>query len=198
MDKAGNPYGMSTSGGAYGAGAVYELSAHGNEKILYSFNVGAGDGGYPAGSLIFDNQGNLYGATNAGGSGLSGTVFELTPQGNGVWTERILHSFKPNPPDGYQPYAGLVRDKSGNLYGTTSEGGSGACSHGCGVVYELSPQAGGVWSAKVIHSFNGFPTDGQGPIASLVVDAARQSLRNYRCWGDRQPIRKRHGIRIES
>jgi uncharacterized repeat protein (TIGR03803 family) len=172
MDKAGNLYGMSTFGGEYGVGAVYELSAHGNEHVLYSFNPNVGDGGEPEGSLIFDDHGNLYGATNAGGSGLSGTVFELTPQGGGLWSERILHSFKPNPPDGYQPYAGLVFDKAGNLYGTTSEGGSGPCSHGCGVVYELSPKAGGVWAAKVIYSFNGFPTDGQTPAASLVVDAA--------------------------
>lgn len=172
MDKVGNLYGMSTNGGAYGAGAVYELSVHGNEHLLYSFNPAIGDGGYPEGSLIFDDRGNLYGATNAGGSGLSGTVFELTPHADGVWTERILHSFKPNPPDGYQPYAGLVFDKAGNLYGTTSEGGSGSCPHGCGVVYELSPKAGGVWSAKVIHSFSGFPTDGQSPAASLVLDSA--------------------------
>jgi uncharacterized repeat protein (TIGR03803 family) len=126
--------------------------------------------------LIFDAAGNLYGTTYAGGSGLAGTVFELTPHGNGVWEEHILHSFKINPPDGHYPSASLIFDAAGNLYGTASEGGSGPCTYGaaligCGVVFELSPKAGGVWAAKVIYSFNGPYTDGQSPIASLVFDS---------------------------
>jgi uncharacterized repeat protein (TIGR03803 family) len=177
FDKAGNLYGIGTSGGVYGYGAVYELSPNGKERVLYSFNPAAGDGGNPMGGLIFDATGNLYGTTYAGGSGFAGTVFELTPHGNGLWEERILHNFKLNPPDGSYPSAGLIFDAAGNLYGTTAKGGSGPCMNGrflvgCGAVYELSPKAGGVWAGKIIYSFNGAYEDGENPIASLIVDSA--------------------------
>ncbi len=70
--------------------------------------------------LIFDDAGNLYGTTGAGGTYGYGTVFELTPAAGGGWTEQVLHNF--NDADGGKPQAGLILDAAGNLYGTTVRG----------------------------------------------------------------------------
>jgi uncharacterized repeat protein (TIGR03803 family) len=133
FDAAGNLYGTTHSGGTHNAscsndcGTVFELtpSAGGTwtEKVLYDFYSIRTDGAFPASSLIFDGAGNLYGTTIFGGaSGAgNGTVFELTPAAGGGWTERVLYSFGA---DGIWPYAGLIFDAAGNLYGTTSFGGT--------------------------------------------------------------------------
>jgi hypothetical protein len=99
---------------------------NGPETVLYTFQGGS-DGSSPIGDLIFDSAGNLYGTTQYGGGGSCslngyqgcGTVFELSPNGNGGWTETILYSFQDSS-DGEQPSAGLIFDGAGNLYGTTS------------------------------------------------------------------------------
>ena len=91
---------------------------------------GGGDGQNPSAGLIFDGAGNLYGTTLNGGTFGGGTAFELSPNGAGGWTETVLYSFG-NGNDGRNPYAGLVSDSSGNLYGTTVYGGAangGTCS----------------------------------------------------------------------
>ena len=85
--------------------------------MLHSFGNGT-DGVYPFAGLIFDAAGNLYGTTYEGGTYGYGTVFELTPTRGGGWTETVLHSFG-NGTDGDVPYAGLIFDAAGNLYGTT-------------------------------------------------------------------------------
>lgn len=168
LDNAGNLYGTTSGGGAYNEGTVFELmrKAGGGwtERILHSFKGGA-DGAYPSANLIFDASGSLCGTTYAGGSNAEGTVFELTPQAGGNWTERVLHSFG-NGKDGEHPYSGLVLDGSGNLYGTTYEG-----SDSSGTVFELTPKAGGGWTEKVLHSF-GQGKDGSSPYASLIIDTA--------------------------
>jgi uncharacterized repeat protein (TIGR03803 family) len=169
VDPAGNLFGTTNLGGAYNDGTVFELirKAGGKwtEKILYSFSDGA-DGAFPTAGVILDTAGNLYGTTNAGGSNAQGTVFELTPKAGGVWTEKVLHSFG-NGKDGEGPYVGLVFDGHGNLYGTTYAGGA----DGLGTVFELTPEAGGKWAEKVLHSF-GHGTDGASPYAGLITDAA--------------------------
>jgi len=134
------------------------------EKVLYSFGTNEGDGGVPYGGLIFDAAANLYGTTSGGGTYNDGTVFELTPKAGGGWTEKVLHSFSGK--DGAVPYAGLIFDSVGNLYGTTYEGGA----YNDGTVFELTPEAGGGWKEKVLHSFSG--KDGVYPTASLIFDAA--------------------------
>ena len=91
-------------------------------KVLHSF--GKGKDGVDPGDLIFDATGNLYGTTRRGGAHDAGTVFQLTPDTNGRWTERVLHSFNDNFKDGAYPASGLVFDPSGNLYGTTKYGGN--------------------------------------------------------------------------
>jgi uncharacterized repeat protein (TIGR03803 family) len=136
------------------------------EKVLWSFG-GNGDGAGPQGNLIVDASGNFYGATGGGGANSTGTVFELSPDGKGGWTESVLYSFGPQGGgDGQQPDAGLVMDSSGNLYGTTFVGGT----RNAGIVFQLSPKAGGGWTETVIHNF-GNRGDGSLPTANLVLDA---------------------------
>jgi uncharacterized repeat protein (TIGR03803 family) len=175
FDGAGNLYGTTEPGGAYGKGTVFELlpSAGGGwtEKRLHSFGANSTDGNYPQASLIFDGAGNLYGTTYAGGAYGYGTVFELLPAAGGGWMEKVLRNFKNNG-GGANPYAGLIFDPAGNLYGTTVYGGSGSCTQGCGTVFELTPQAGGGWTEKILHAFSNDGTDGFNPYASLIFDAA--------------------------
>lgn len=144
-----------------------DAEASGKYKTLHTFL--SGDGQVTTASLIFDSTGNLYGTTMVGGAYDEGTVFELMPTGHGRWRELLLHSFKNDGRDGYEPHAGLVFDSAGNLYGTTAAGGS--YDNGNGTVFELSPNGQGGWREKVIHSFSD-DKDGGNPVAAVVFDAA--------------------------
>lgn len=156
-------------------------SAKWKENVLYSFQ-GGNDGATPAGGVVFDKAGNLYGATRNGGWSCPppgcGTIFQLTPPTKGnAWTEKILFGFSGN--NGAQPSGGLIIDGNGNLYGVTAYGGSGTClllggDVGCGVVYELSPptQKGGQWTYSILYNFQG-GSDGQFPTGDLVFDSKR-------------------------
>jgi uncharacterized repeat protein (TIGR03803 family) len=169
FDVSGNLYGTARYGGTHGSGAVFELMPNGSGgwtvKLLHSFNNLSGDGIQPEASLIFDGAGNLYGTTSSGGSG--GTVFELTPAAGGTWTETLLHDFG-NGQDGYTPLAGVIRDAAGNLYGTTEFGGTLSF----GIVFELTPTAGGTWTETVLHNFGNNTTDGGFSSVGLVADSA--------------------------
>ena len=176
FDSLGNLYGTTPEGGAGGRGTVFELAPKvgggWEESVLYTFCPGAkcADGEDPLASLIFDQAGNLYGTTYAGGnSNNKGTVFTLTPNSGGSWSESVLYSFCPTKPcrDGNNPYAGLTLDPAGNLYSTTLSGGAS----GKGAVFKLAPTSGGSWSESVLYSFSG-GEDGGGPIAGLVLDTA--------------------------
>jgi uncharacterized repeat protein (TIGR03803 family) len=137
--------------------------AHGQdtEKTLYAF-TGGSDGAMPVfGNLIFDSAGNLYGTTVSGGAYGYGTVFELSPS-NGAWVESVLHSFT-GQSDGAYPYAGLIMDANGALYGTAHSGG-----YGYGTVFELKPPGAG-WKLSVLHTFAGY--DGALPFGSLTFDS---------------------------
>src|ERR1700722_4529662 len=116
LDAAGNLYGTASSGGASYNGVVFKISTSGVQTGLHNFNGGT-DGGNPEGGLVTDKAGNLYGTTMAGGVAGAGTVFVIPAAGK----ERVLYSFT-GVPDGLNPEAGLVRDASGNLYGTTTAG----------------------------------------------------------------------------
>jgi len=186
VDSAGNLYGSTVGGGAEGYGTIFELSPSSSgtwtKTILYSFLESSGY--RPSGALIFDSAGNLYGTTQNGGDltcgyGIGcGTVFELSPNGSGGWSESVLHSFTGGFGEGMYPwYAGVIFDSAGNLYGTTSGGGHNSeCDGGCGTVYKLSPNGSGGWTEIVIHSFtgnNGTPSAGGGfPVYSLIADAS--------------------------
>jgi uncharacterized repeat protein (TIGR03803 family) len=142
-DSAGNLYGTTTwagiAAGSAGFGVVFKLDTAGTETVLYTFTGGA-DGGYPAAGLVQDSEGNLYGTTQAGGTGSGfsgdGVVFKLSSTG----TETVLHTFTGGT-DGLQPLAGLLRDSSGNLYGTAVGGGitNSGCPFGCGIVFKIAP-----------------------------------------------------------
>ena len=169
-DSAGNLYGTSSQGGL-GFGTAYELSpAMGggwNESLIYLFAGGA-DAAQPSGSLIFDSSGNLYGVSQAGGANNRGTVYELSPSASG-WTEKILYSFAGNS-DGQSPTGSVTFDKTGNLYGTTLQGGDSAnCFQGCGTVFILTLTSTGGWAEKPIISFDGGP-DGGAPGGNLLID----------------------------
>jgi uncharacterized repeat protein (TIGR03803 family) len=180
-DSSGNLYGTtpeagSNNCGSYGCGTVYKLSPVGGgkwrEDLLYLFQGGS-DGAEPLNSLVFDHAGNLYGTTCGGGANSNGTVFELAPQSDGKWKESVLYSFQGSRNgDGDCPYAGVIFDPDGNLYGTTFYGGNytGNCAnYGCGVVFKLSP-TGGSWKETVLLAFQG--TDGSNPASGLTLDAA--------------------------
>jgi uncharacterized repeat protein (TIGR03803 family) len=147
IDKAGNLYGVTWEGGdtsacpPSGCGTVYKIDTTGKETVLRKFSLS--DGYLPYGGLVLDSKGNLYGTTFAGGAnclpGGCGTVYKLDKAGK----ETVLYSFTGGT-DGDEPFAGLVRDKAGNLYGTTINGGytggTGLCFPiGCGVVFKLTP-----------------------------------------------------------
>jgi uncharacterized repeat protein (TIGR03803 family) len=136
------------------------------ETVLKGFK--GPNGTFPLAGVIFDSSGNLYGTVSGGGAYDFGAVFELIPNPGGGWTEKLLHSFNANGKDGYWPFASLVFDAAGNLYGTTSSGGT----YRGGTVFELTPHAGGLWSEKVLHSFNTSGGDGVSPYGNLVFDAA--------------------------
>jgi len=166
FDSAGNLYGTTYGGGAYGCGSVFELTPGDNsrwtESVLYSFE-GGDDGSNPAAGLIFDVAGNLYGTTVSGGVSGAGTVFQLTPGAGGMWTETVLHFF--GPMDGFNPYAGVVFDPAGNLDGTTSRGGA----YGRGAVFQLVPSGAGTWIEALLYSFD--QRNGDNPDAGVTVDS---------------------------
>jgi uncharacterized repeat protein (TIGR03803 family) len=157
VDTAGNLYGTTSAGGANNNGTVFKITPSGTETILYSFGTGT-DGSYPISSLIMDTLGNLYGTTYTGGTNNLGTVFKVTPSG----TESVLHSFGTGT-DGNSPVASLIMDTLGNLYGTTSLGGT----HNLGTVFKVTPSG----TESVLHSF-GTGTDGAQPNGELIVDSA--------------------------
>jgi uncharacterized repeat protein (TIGR03803 family) len=179
-DAAGNLYGVTNLAGASNNGAVFELMPQQGggwaEKILYSFN-GPPDGTLPSGGLVMDGSGNLYGVTQRGGTGYWGSVYKLTPDGNGNWTETVLRSFFSTDKNGDSPFGSLTLDAAGNLYGAATQGGRfpQGCSSGCGLVFKLSPPKTktGLWKYKVLYRFLGpRHNDGQYPNGDLVFDAA--------------------------
>jgi uncharacterized repeat protein (TIGR03803 family) len=182
FDNVGNLYGTTSAVNSTGCftrhtdcGTVFKLSPTSKggweETILYRF-TGRADGAWPAGNLVLDSAGNLYGYTLGGGNGkrcsqVCGVVYELSPGASG-WTEAVLHTFTGGS-DGYTP-RGLTPDTSGNLLGVAESGGTANsnCEAGCGTVFKLTPAAGG-WSLSVIYSFSG-GSDGGYPFSPLVFD----------------------------
>jgi uncharacterized repeat protein (TIGR03803 family) len=173
QDTDGKLYGTTFFGGAYGWGTVFQLSPSGDgnwqETVLHSFNLDGTDGAYPWSSMIFDPSGNLYGTTTGGGTDGRGTVFQLTQNGNGDWTENVIYSFHNAGGDGFVP-DGLIFDASGNLFGNANEGGA----FFNGAVFELSPSGNGTWIEKVLYSFCALSNcaDGATPVGNLIFDSA--------------------------
>jgi len=178
VDSAGNLYGTTSHGGAFGAGTVFKLmpsSGGWTEKVLFSFQSTGTAPKYPGSNLILDSAGNFYGVAG-GGFYSNGSVYELSPRTSGGLTLKTLHSFGAFSKDGIEP-DGLILDGAGNLYGTTYMGGAHTASNVGGTVFELTPPAasGGNWIYSILHSFGagpGLPSDGWDPIGGLVEDGA--------------------------
>jgi uncharacterized repeat protein (TIGR03803 family) len=172
FDSSGNLYGTTAGGGSSFSGTVYKLipaEKGWTETILYNFYAYSGDASDPYSGLIFDGSGNLYGSTISGGIYGYGTVFELTPQSGGTWTESVLFSFDGQNSTGDGPSATPIFDSAGNLYGTTIYGGY----YDSGMVYELTPpEAGGEWTETILHSFEPSDWDGGNPYGGLVLDSS--------------------------
>ena len=169
FDKQGNLYGTTQYGGdisqcgGSGCGTVFKIAADGTESVLYSF-AGGNDGELPWAGVTLDRLGNIYGTTwvgggtGCGGSGC-GTVFKLAPDG----TETVIHSFDSTDGDGV--WGGVILDGKGNLYGTTTYGGT----YNSGTIYKLTP-SGGTWKLSVLHTFNPFNLlDGGSPTGRLLL-----------------------------
>ena len=167
LDKAGNLYGTTNEGGAYGNGTVFKVSTTGKETVLYTFGREFADGVQPWAGVVLDKADNLYGTTTDGGTG-HGVVFEVKREVGGGWKESVLYNFT-GAPDGLVPYAGLVFDQAGNLYGTTALGGA---HNDKGTVFELKAQPGGGWTESVVYSFKGGAVDGGHPWAGVILDQA--------------------------
>jgi uncharacterized repeat protein (TIGR03803 family) len=184
-DAAGNFYGVTDEGGLNfpGNGTVFELSpaAKGGWTIksIYLFQPGTGDGQGPLGGLVMDSSGNLYGTTQSGGTNLCtddfdifscGTIFQLSPNGSGGWSEKVIYNFSER--DGYAPGFSLVMDSAGNLYGTAGRGGHSAVNGVGGAAFELR-RSGKEWTYRVLHYFAMAGTqDGAAPSGPLVFDKA--------------------------
>ena len=176
MDKSGNLYGTTGSGGGSESGVVFRLSppqggaGSWTETVLWNFALNEKNNGYRPGfgKLNVDTVGNLYGTTQSGGAKNKGIVFELSPVGDGTYAFSILHSF--SGPDGADPQYGVAIDNAGNLYGTTEEGGKSNtnCSGQCGLVYELSLSSG-KWKETVLYEFDG--VKGGNPVSPISIDS---------------------------
>jgi uncharacterized repeat protein (TIGR03803 family) len=158
LGAGGTVYGTTNLGGTHDYGTVFELTSQNIETPLVSFNTGANGGGsYPYfAGLVRDKVGNLFGTTSYGGAHNVGSVFVISPTG----TETVLYSFGNNPNDGFYPYGGVVLDNAGNLYGTTSIGGTS----NRGTVFRVTPAGG----ETVLHNFGG-GADGCNPDAGVVI-----------------------------
>jgi len=167
MDDRGNFYGTAENGGGSGCnggrgcGTVWRLNKNRSLTVLYSFAGGTTDGCYPLGIPIMDTKGNLYGTAEECGSHNVGIIWEVNQEG----TETILHNFAGTgrgSNDGGFPTSGVIMDRDGNLYGTTPYGGT----DNLGTVYRLNASG----TLTLLHSFAGYPTDGDYPMGGLNRD----------------------------
>ena len=182
-DSAGNLYGTTVfggstaTGGQSGYGTAFRLNSNGKETLLHSFS-GQSDGATPYAGLTAD-AGSLYGTAYSygdvncpsTGQGGCGTVYRIDTAGQLTVVHTFTGAFN-TPTDGTYPYVSLLKDKSGNLFGTTSQGGISCFdTDGCGVVFELTSTG----TESVLYSFVAFSNaaaDGGVPMSSLVEDAA--------------------------
>jgi uncharacterized repeat protein (TIGR03803 family) len=167
IDKNGDVFGTTPTGGANGIGVVYQLREDAGAwkfRVIHTFTGGDDGGGGSASRLLIDAAGSLFGVCTVGGANGFGTVFEMSLH-QAQWQLTTLYAFKDSP-DGALPYGGLIADKAGNFYGTTYYAGA----NDLGTVYQLT-KINGAWTERVLYSFQG-GSDGGSPISTLVADAA--------------------------
>ena len=160
FDSNGNMFGTSAYGGLYGGGAIWEITSTGSYSVYHSLGSSSSDGANPLAGVAFDAYGDMYGTTKTGGASGVGTVWEITASG----TYGTLHSFGSSSSDGSGPNAGVTVDNSGNLFGTTTAGGSS----NAGAVWEITS----VGTYQLIYSFGAFSNDAATPIGGVTCDAS--------------------------
>ncbi len=164
LDSSGDLYGTTPFGGISGKGVVFRVDKQGRETVLYRF-AGKNDGKNPYSGMVRDSSDDWYGTTLFGGTVGGGTVFKIDKRGQ----ETILHSFVGYNGDGAEPYAGLIQDAQGNMYGTTASGGGGTCVVECGTVFKVDTSG----TVTTLYSFKGgMLSDGQYPYAGVVLDSS--------------------------
>jgi uncharacterized repeat protein (TIGR03803 family) len=168
LDSAGNLYGVTNVGGAYGGGFVFKLTPTSTGRwtltTLYSFNVAPAPS-TPFSGVVFDSAGNLYGVTALGGTEGYGTVYELSPSSGGDWTERDVVDFPSSCSPACKPESGIIIDSAGNIFGTAPADGAS------GTAYEVSPNGDGTWTLTDLHDF-GSGTDGADPGGGVLLDVS--------------------------
>jgi uncharacterized repeat protein (TIGR03803 family) len=152
-----------------GSSEVFELSPKRqggfDHRKIHIFTGAPNDGSSPMGTPSLDQAGNVYGMTSGGGTNNCGTIYKLSPEKNGNWTEKILYSFKCTEENSFGQVAGLALDAVGNIYGSSFEGGKDSE----GSVFELiAPTDKGSYKEKFLWSFN--YKDGWEPWGSLILD----------------------------
>jgi len=152
---------------ALGALIALTLAAAAQQTVSAIYNFGNANGAYPHGGLAFDSHGNIFGTATSGGFFNQGVVFELQPESGGSWSGRTIYNFGNIANDGAYPYASLVADSAGNVYGTTSAGGV----YGGGTVFELIPNSRGNYNETILHNF-GSGSDGKTLYSNLIFDSS--------------------------
>ncbi|HEX4077303.1 MAG TPA: choice-of-anchor tandem repeat GloVer-containing protein [Rhizomicrobium sp.] len=171
-DKAGNFYGTASQGGTSNAGVMFKISAKGRYSILHTFTGAANDGKYPTyTSLLMDKKGTLYGVTEEGGAADGGILYKFSKTGKLT----ILHSFMGGTTDGCDVLGTPFIDGAGNFYGTTSSCGTSSL----GTVWTVSANG----TETVLHSFAGGTSDGEYPLAGVIVDASGNIYGNTETGG---------------
>jgi uncharacterized repeat protein (TIGR03803 family) len=177
IDSAGKLYGTTFAGGAYGGGTVFAVTQSGQETVLHSFGQGT-DGANPVAAVTFGPSGKeLFGTTSVGGTDGDGTVFQLA-QSKAGWKETVIYNFTLQS-DGGNPYAGVIFDASGNLYGAATNGGAGG-SNGGGTVFEMSHPSG-KWEFTLLYALPGWGISGS--FRDLLMDASGNIWATTHCDG---------------
>ena len=184
VDRGGNLYGTAIGGGCgYGTGfKITDKNGGWLFNPLYCF-AGGNDGNAPLARVVFGPDGSLYGSTQFGGGdgcyeGFGcGTVFNLKPSPTACkaalcpWTETVLYRFSGGGDGAYPSYGDLIFDQAGDIYGTARSGGASGCGgNGCGVVFKLTPSAGGQYTESTVYSFTS-GQDGAEPVGGLILEA---------------------------
>ncbi len=175
LDSLGNLYGTTYEGGAASDGTVFEVTATGTERLLYSFKGDPVDGALPVGGGLFEDTSGLYGVTNEGGAEGFGVLFKLTPGG----AESVLLNLSGGA-GGKYPIDSLARDAAGNLYGTTLYGGGPGCADGCGALFELTTTGREI----PLHEFTlNSSSDGASPYGGVIRDPSGNLYGTLRLGG---------------
>ncbi len=188
-DRAGHLYGTASAGGLKlnscapeGCGTAFRLTHERSGwifTVLYTFQGnarGTADGSAPYAGVTIGPNGSLYGTTTAGGEYGAGTVFNLQPPAHtanntlGAWIETRIYHFKELSDGGFPGYGNVIFDQSGNIYGTTFQGGSDCAGYWCGTVFKLTPSGNGRWT-EIAYAFPG-RSYGGNPLSGVVMDAS--------------------------